>query len=59
MDGSERMAYWDGAERMGEEIRERLAAQAAPPKVLREVEDLLARARSHNQGEFRFSLGLK
>ncbi len=53
------MAYWDGAERMGEEIRERLVAQAVPPKVLHEVEDLLARARSHNQGEFRFSLGLK
>ena len=53
------MAYWDGAERMGEEIRERLVAQAVPPKVLREVEDLLSRARSHNQGQFRFSLGLK
>lgn len=59
MDGSERLAFWDGAERMGEEIRERLAGRGVPPKVMREVEDLLARARSHNQGEFRFSLGLK
>jgi len=58
MDGHERAASWSGAEEMGAVIRERLAALGASAKVLRDVDDLVERARSHNRADFKESLGL-
>ncbi|HUZ79936.1 MAG TPA: hypothetical protein VMV28_04905 [Thermoplasmata archaeon] len=43
---------------MGAVVRERIAALGATPKVLRDVDDLLERARSHTQGELKEALGL-
>jgi len=54
----EARAYWEGAEDMGAVVRERIAALGATPKVLRDVDDLLERARSHTQGELKEALGL-